>query len=96
MLDAIGESTARMMVRTESNLAMGSSETSIHKIEKKAQERPVESPKESAGSDAETDFDKRKGNYKMDEEGVYFEKYDEKGHVIFRAPPEKRPIDEHV
>jgi len=96
MFDAIGESTARIMVRAESNLAMGNNDTSLRKIEKKVRERPVESSKESSGSDTETDLDKKKADYKIDEEGVYFEKYDEKGNVIFRAPPEKKPIDEHV
>ena len=40
--------------------------------------------------------EKKTGGYKADDGGIFFEKYDKNGNVIFRTPPEQKPIDEHV
>ncbi|WP_419659681.1 metal dependent phosphohydrolase [Desulfosarcina variabilis str. Montpellier] len=40
--------------------------------------------------------EEKDSGYNMDKNGVFFEKYDKKGNVIFRIPSEKKPVDKHV
>lgn len=94
MLDTIGESAVRMTTRTENNLAVENKDVALQKIEKAVEERPIESSQETAKP--ESDVDHKTGGYKTDDEGIFFEKYDKKGNVIYRTPPEQNPIDELV
>jgi hypothetical protein len=92
MLDTIGESAVRMTTRTENHLAVENKDVALQKVEKAAEERPVESSQETAKP--ESDVDNKTGGYKADDVGIYFEKYDKKGNVVYRTPPEQKPIDE--
>ncbi len=92
MLESIGESAVRMTSRTDTHLAVEQKEIAQQKIAKAVQERPVENSRESAEADAE----EKNGGYNVDDEGVFFEKYDKDGKVIFRVPPEQKPIDRHA
>jgi len=94
MLEPIGEPAVRMTTRTDSNLTVENKDVDLQKIEKAVEERPIESSQESAEPEADTA--KKAGGYNIDDGGVFFEKYDKNGRVIFRAPPEKKPIDEHA
>ncbi len=92
MLDSIGESAVRTTTRADNNLAVETKDVDLKKVEKTVEERPIESTRKSdaSGRDAE----KKTGGYDVDDSGVFFEKYDEKGNVIYRLPPEQKPIDE--
>jgi hypothetical protein len=92
MLDTIGESAVRMTTRTDNNLAVENKDLALKQVEKAVEERPVEQPQESAQPEAETK--NKTGGYDVDDRGIYFEKYDKNGKVIFRVPPEQKPIDE--
>jgi hypothetical protein len=94
MLESIGESAVRMTSRTDAHLAGEQKEISQQKIAKAVQERPVEGSQESAKPEA--DAEKKNGGYNVDDDGVFFEKYDKDGKVIFRVPPEQKPIDQHA
>jgi hypothetical protein len=94
MLDTIGESTVRMTTRTDNNLAVEHKDIALQKVEKAVEERPIESAQKS--TKPESDGGKKTGGYNADDEGIFFEKYDEKGNVIYRTPPEQKPIDERV
>jgi hypothetical protein len=94
MLDTIGESAVRMTTRTDNNLAVENKDIALKQVEKTVEERPVEESQESAKPDEETE-DSSSG-YDVDDGGIYFEKYDKQGNVIFRVPPEQKPIDEHA
>jgi hypothetical protein len=94
MLNTIGESAVRTTTRVDNNLAMENKDVALKKAEKAIEERPIESSQESAKPESEVE--KKTGGYKADNRGVYFEKYDKNGNVIFRTPPEQRPVDEHV
>ena len=94
MLNTIGESAVRTTTRTDNNLAMENKDVDLKKVEKVLEERPIESSQESAKP--ESDVQKKTGGYNADDEGVYFEKYDKNGNVVFRTPPEQKPIDEHA
>jgi len=94
MLDTIGESAVRTTTRAENNLVVENRDIALKKVEKAVEERPIESAQESAKP--ESDAEKKTGGYKADDEGVFFEKYDKHGNVVFRTPPEQKPIDERV
>lgn len=94
MLNTIGESVVRTTTRADNNLALENRDVTLEKTEKVVEERPVENSEESAQADPEED--RKSSSYNIDETGVYFEKYDDKGNVVYRTPPEQKPIDERV
>ena len=94
MLDPIGEPAVRMTMQNETHQALEQKNAAQKKIEKAIEERPIESSESS--SKPEENTEKKTGGYNLDDEGVFFEKYDKNGKVIFRAPPEQKPIDRHA
>jgi hypothetical protein len=94
MLNTIGESAVRTTTRVDNNLAVENKDITLKKVEKALEERPIERSQESATPESE--MEKKTGGYKADDGGIFFEKYDKNGNVIFRTPPEQKPIDEHV
>ena len=94
MINTIGESAVRTTMLTDNNLAVGNKDVAFKKIQKAVEERPIENPQESAKP--ESDTKKKTGGYNADDDGIFFEKYDKNGNVIFRTPPEQKPIDEHA
>ena len=94
MLNTIGESAVRTTTRVDNNLAVENKDVALKKVEKTIQERPIESAQE--GAKPESEAEKKTGGYKADDRGIFFEKYDKNGNVIFRTPPEQKPIDQRV
>ena len=92
MLESIGESTVRMTTRVDSNQAVDNKDATLQKTERQVEERPIEGTEDS--SKPESDTDRKTSGYNSDENGIYFERYDRKGNVILRVPPEEKPIDE--
>jgi hypothetical protein len=95
MLDTIGESAVRTTNRTDSNLAMENKDMALKKVAKVVEERPIERSQESTKPESDAHNNKT-GGYDVDDGGVFFEKYDKNGNVIYRQPPEQKPIDEHA
>ena len=98
MLESIGETNVRMTMRPESNPATDSKTTELAAVEKTVAERPIENAQESDRTEAENEEtrDYKRGGYKTDDNGTFFEKYDKNGNVIYRLPPEQKPIDERA
>lgn len=95
MLDIIGESAVRMKMRPHSHLVVAGNETvELKRAHKSVNERPVEKSQKSA--DSESGAEKERGRFDIDEEGLFFAKYDKNGNVVLRLPPEQKPIDEHA
>ncbi len=94
MLDTIGESAVRTTTRIDNNLAVENKDIALKKVEKAVEERPIEDPQESAKP--ESDAQKKEGGYNVDDGGIFFEKYDKNGNVVYRLPPEQNPIDERA
>ncbi len=94
MLDSIGESNVRMTTRADYNQVVGDKTAALQKVEKNVEERPIENTDKGANSEFATN--QETSGYRTDENVIVFEKYDEKGNVIYRVPPEKQPIDEHA
>ncbi|VTR65377.1 hypothetical protein DESC_310084 [Desulfosarcina cetonica] len=94
MIEPIGEPAVRMTTRVENPVSLENKDVALQKIEKAVEERPIESTQESEQMQSESDPEN--GAYQMDEEGIYFEKYDKNGNVVYRVPPEQKPIDERA
>jgi hypothetical protein len=94
MLDIIGESAVRTTARPDTNHIVGNGDITLNKARQRIQERPVENTHESNRPESEAESEK--GRFNVDEGGLFFEKYDKKGNLIFRLPPEQKPIDEHI
>jgi hypothetical protein len=94
MLDPIGEPAVRMTMQNDTHQAVEQKEIAQKKIDKAVEERPIESSEGSEKPNKNTE--KKTGGYNLDDKGVFFEKYDKDGNVIFRSPPEKKPIDQHA
>lgn len=93
-METIGESVVRTTARADHHLAAENRDVDLKKAERIAAERPIEGS--AANSRTESDPAGKQGGYDTDDGGLYYEKYDRKGNVIYRLPPEKKPIDEHV
>jgi hypothetical protein len=94
MLDTIGESAVRTTTRIDHNPAAQNKDDALKKIDKVVEERPVENAQENAKADTNTG--QKTSGYDMDKRGIFYEKYDKKGNLLYRIPPKKMPIDEHV
>ena len=92
MLHSIGESVVRTTTKVDNNLAVENKDISLAKTEKTVEDRPIEASEESTASDTEKDH--KTSGFDVDDKGVFFEKYDKKGNVVLRVPPERKPIDE--
>ena len=97
MLETIGESNVRMTTRVDNNLAVENKDVALKEVAQKIEERPVEMSQESTKAEPETDRQEtRSGSYETDANGIFFEKYDKDGNVVYRVPPEQKPIDERA
>lgn len=94
MLETIGESIVRTTTRADHHVAADNRTVDLKKAERAVAERPIEGS--AASQYAESDAADKSGAYDIDDGDVYYEKYDRRGNVIYRLPPEKKPIDEHV
>ena len=94
MLESISESAVRMTERTNNHLAVNNRDVAFQKAVKIVEERPVVRSQEA--SETESDIEQKTGGYNSDDDGIFFEKYDEHGDVIFRVPYEHTPVDEFV
>ena len=94
MLESISGSTVRMTEHTNNHLAVKNRDAAFHKTVKVVEERPVARSQEA--SETESDIEQKTGGYNSDDDGIFFEKYDEHGSVIFRVPQEHKPVDEFV
>lgn len=94
MLEPIGEPAVRTTTRIDNHVGVENKDVEQKKADKVVEERPIEHSQES--TKPESDVGQKAGGYNADDEGIFFEKYDKDGNVIYRTPPEKKPIDELV
>ena len=91
MIESVGPPTDSVATRIESNVAAENKNVDFDKLEKTVEERVIESTQE--GTEL---FGEKDSGFNKDKNGIFFEKYDKKGNVLFRIPSEQRPVDEHV
>jgi len=94
LLESISGSAVRMTERTNNHLAVKNRDVAFQKAAKVVEERPVVRSQEA--SETESDIEQKTGGYNSDDDGIFFEKYDEHGNVIFRVPQEHMPVDKFV
>lgn len=94
MLESIGESAVRVARQANNQLVSNNRDVALKKTADVVNERPVFASQES--SNTESDIDQKAGSYNSDDEGIFFEKYDDHGNVTFRLPQENINVDEFV
>ena len=80
MISNINEGTLRTVSKIDTAGAVQERGLSQQKAEEVRQVRPVEDS----------------SKYVVDDNQVFFEKYDSKGELILRIPPSQKPVDERV
>ena len=97
MISNINEGTLRTVSKIDTAGAVQEREISQQKAEEVRQVRPVE--KSEAGGKSDKQKSKKEedsSKYVVDDNQVFFEKYDSKGELILRIPPSQKPVDERV
>jgi hypothetical protein len=100
MLDSIGQSSVQNLGRPENTVVAQEKMALVKKEEKTKENRPVEATQESAETRqravAEEEEKKKSSAHTFEEGRIIYEKYNNKGDIIFRLPPAKTPVDEMV
>jgi hypothetical protein len=96
MLDIIGQSNQRSIIRPENTAGTANSEPAAREFKETVATRPIEKTEESAKAKADQKKEKEASSKnKLENNEVVFEKYNSSGELIIRIPPEK-PVDERV
>jgi hypothetical protein len=96
MIDDISESTMRVAARVGPSDIIHDKELTKQKSEMLREARPVENSEAGAQAEQKKDFEEGDSRYLVDDNHIVFEKYDEKGNLILRVPPNYKPVDERV
>ena len=97
MMDGMGEAAIQQSIRSDHVNSTYDKDLSAQKIEKNAQERAVEASAAKAQTENKTEEKELESRYVIDKAQIAYEKYNERGDVVFRVPPTKiPPIDEVV
>ncbi|MEJ2039476.1 MAG: hypothetical protein P8X55_11125 [Desulfosarcinaceae bacterium] len=97
MISNINEGTLRTVSKIDTAGAVQERELSQQKAEEVRQVRPVEKSEAGAKSDKQkSEKEEDSSKYVVDDNQVFFEKYDSKGELILRIPPSQKPVDERV
>ena len=97
MINNISEGTVRIVSKIDNVGSIHEKEFSQQKAEEVRQVRPVEKSEAGAKSDKQkSEKEEDSSKYVVDDNQVFFEKYDSKGELILRIPPSQKPVDERV
>lgn len=97
MINNISEGALRIVSKIDTIGAVQERELSQQKAQELRQVRPVE--KSEAGNPGDKKKPKKEedsSKYVVEDNRLFFEKYDSKGELIFRIPPSQKPVDQHV
>ena len=96
MLDPIGETNVRTMVRPETNILTNAKEIQTDQEQKLRELRSIEkSESESEVKEERENKEKQQtAKYRQEEDTIVYEKYNKNGELIFRMPPKQKPLDE--
>lgn len=94
MLDTIGQTTIRTTIRPDPGSVLNERDLLIQQAERTREIRPVEKSEEGNKPKQDTRQQEETSKYKLEEHRIVFEKYNKNGELIFRIPPEQKPINE--
>jgi hypothetical protein len=96
MIDDISESTMRVAARVGPSDIIHDKELTKQKTEMLREARPVENSEAGSQAELKKNFEEGDSKYLVDDKHIVFEKYDEKGNLVLRLPPNYKPVDERV
>ena len=96
MINNISEGALRTVTKIDPGGAIHDKEAAQQQAEVARQERPVEDTESGNKANGKDAGQKDRSKYVVDGHTVVFEKYDEKGDLVFRLPPSYKPVDERA
>lgn len=94
MIESIGQAAVRIAGHANNKLDINNRDGAFQKSSEVVNDRPVVASQES--SNTESYADQKAGSYKSDDEGIFYEKYDDHGDVVMRVPKESINVNEFV
>lgn len=96
MIEHINEGPLRAVTKIDPGGAIQVREESQQKAAEARQVRPVENSEAGSKPNAKEDQKKAQSKYVVEDDTLVFEKYNQKGDLIYRLPPDYKPVDERV
>jgi hypothetical protein len=94
MLDTIGQSNLRSVVRPENTTGPANSEQTNQRVKEVQETRPIEKTEEANKAKVDQENERKESTKnRLENNEIVFEKYNSSGELIIRIPPEK-PVDE--
>lgn len=98
MINNISEGTLRTAIKTDPSEAIHDRQVHQAKSEEIRKARPIENT-ESGGKTSSKNAEKEPtttSKYLLDDKIVVFEKYNKDGELLYRIPPNYKPVDERA
>ena len=96
MIDSINEGPLRAVTKIDPGAAIQGREHSQQQAAEIRQVRPVENSEAGNKPNGKDDQKKDQSKYVVEDNTLVFEKYNQKGDLIYRLPPDYKPVDERV
>ena len=96
MIEHINEGPLRAVTKIDPGGTIQVREESQQQAAEARQVRPVENSEAGGKTSAKEDQKKAQSKYVVEEDTLIFEKYNQKGDLIYRLPPDYKPVDERV
>lgn len=96
MISNINESSLRAAVKIDPGETVHGREASQQQAAEARQIRPIENSGAGDKADAKTNQKKDQSKYVVEDNTLVFEKYNQKGDLILRLPPDYKPVDERA
>jgi hypothetical protein len=96
MINNINEGPLRAAAKIDPGGTIHDREISQQQAAEARQVRPVENSEAGNKADAKNSHKKDQSKYVVEDNTLVFEKYNQKGDLIFRLPPDYKPVDERV
>jgi hypothetical protein len=94
MLEPINDVAVKISVNANNCLGSNSRDVAFQKKAEFGNERP--NVKSLNSSDKKSDIDYKAGSFNSDDDGIFYEKYDDHGNVILRVPQERINVDQFI
>lgn len=96
MIDSINEAPLRAVTKVDPGGAIQAREESQQQAAETRQVRPVENSEAGNKANAKEAQKKDQSKYVVEDDTLVFEKYNQKGDLIYRLPPDYKPVDERA
>ncbi len=97
MINNISDSTVRTVVKNDAAEIINNKEITQQKASAIRQVRPVEKAESGAKANVKKAREQEDSSkYLLEDKTMVFERYNQKGDLVYRVPPAHKPVDERV